>query len=238
MRVVTAGSVVIVAAVAANRVIGAGGALPWRLPEDMHRFRTLTMGGTLLMGRRTYDSIGRPLPGRRTVVLTRDRGWSAPGVTVAHSMTEALREAATATVFVAGGAAVYASALPLADRLELTEIDLRPDGDTLFPDVDRAAWITTAREQRDGYAFVTYERRRAPQAPMRQPGSMTDPGGSIPTGPTLHDIPDVPDVGGDGRPAGEIPNPDTGVGIGAGQPSTFEPEETEPEPGDAEALPS
>jgi dihydrofolate reductase len=148
---------VLVAAVARNGVIGAQGAIPWRLPEDQARFKAMTMGGTLVMGRKTYESIGRPLPGRTTVVVTRQPGWSAPGVTVAHSVEEALGLVA-GTAFVAGGGDVYALTLPVATRLELTEVDAAPDGDAWFPDWDRSAWVVVAREERDGFAFVTYER--------------------------------------------------------------------------------
>ena len=149
-------SVVLVAAVARNRVIGRDGVMPWHLPEDLRRFKALTMGHTLVMGRRTYDSIGRPLPGRRTVVITRQADWAVEGVTTAGSLEAALA-LVVGDAYVVGGGEIYALALPLADRLELTEVDSAPVGDTYFPEVG-PAWRETAREPHDGYAFVTYRR--------------------------------------------------------------------------------
>lgn len=156
---------VIVAAVGRNGVIGVDGSLPWRIPEDLARFKALTMGNVLIMGRATFDSIGRPLPGRKTIVLTRNRQWTAEGVGVAHSLGEALNraEAAGLDAYVVGGAAVYAVALEVADRLEITEVDAAPDGDTYFPDVDWSRWREVSRDSRDGYAFVTYEAVAVPE---------------------------------------------------------------------------
>ena len=154
-------TVTLLAAVGRNRVIGRDNDLPWRLPDDLAHFKAVTMGHTLVMGRRTFDSIGRPLPGRRTVVVTRQADWSAEGVEVAHSLPEALQRAVAdgdTEVFVVGGGQVYAEALPVATRLLLTEVDQSPEGDTLFPEVDPADWSESARDQRDGFAFVTYER--------------------------------------------------------------------------------
>ncbi|MGZ4600204.1 MAG: dihydrofolate reductase [Oryzihumus sp.] len=154
-------SVTLLAAVGANRVIGRDNDLPWRLPEDLAHFKTVTMGHTLVMGRRTFDSIGRPLPGRRIVVVTRQPDWSREGVAVAHSLPEALRIAVAdgdTEVFVVGGGQIYAEALPVATRLLLTEVEQSPEGDTLFPEVDGADWSETARDQREGFAFVTYQR--------------------------------------------------------------------------------
>lgn len=147
----------IVAAVARNGVIGAGGSLPWHLPEDLRRFKALTLGHALVMGRTTYDSIGRPLPGRTTVVLTRQPGWAADGVLVAGSLEAALAQVDGAA-YVVGGAQVYALALPLADRLEITEVDASPAGDTWFPPWDPSLWRETAREPSTGCTFVSYVR--------------------------------------------------------------------------------
>ena len=154
-------TITLLAAVGRNGVIGRDNDLPWRLPEDLQHFKRVTMGHTLVMGRRTYDSIGRPLPGRRTVVVTRQAGWAADGVTVAHSLLEALQAAVRdgdTEVFVVGGGEIYAQALPLAVRLLLTEVDQAPEGDAWFPEIDPSDWVETAREQRDGFAFVTYQR--------------------------------------------------------------------------------
>src|SRR5215211_6934106 len=135
--------VVLVAAVAANGVIGERGAIPWRIPGEQAHFKAVTLGHTLVMGRATYESIGRPLPGRTTVVLTRDPGWSAPGVLVAGSFEDALRRAddLPGEVMVVGGARVYAEALPWADEQVLTEVHLNPDGDVSYPEFDRSQWV-------------------------------------------------------------------------------------------------
>ena len=150
--------VVLVAAVARNGVIGNGPDIPWRLPGEQALFKSLTLGHTLLMGRTTYESIGRPLPGRTTIVLTRSSSWSAEGVLVAHSIEEALDLADTldpaAQVMVAGGGEVYAVALPHADEQVLSLVDLAPDGDAFYPSYDAGEWIETAREAYDGYERV------------------------------------------------------------------------------------
>ncbi len=154
--------VTIVAAVARNGVIGVDGGLPWHLPDDLRRFKELTLGHVLVMGRKTYESIGRPLPGRTTVVVTRNPQWDpgAPGVHVAATVEEAVDAAAAIDpdVFVVGGAEVYRAALPLADRLELTLVDAEPDGDTRFPDVVWDAWRELRRDDADGVAYATYVR--------------------------------------------------------------------------------
>lgn len=135
----------LVAAVGRDGVIGDGAAMPWHLPADLRFFRETTSGGTLLMGRATWDSIGRALPGRRTIVLTRDQGWSAPGAEVAHSLAEALSLAGEGELFVAGGGEVYAQTVDHAHRLVLTEVDLAAEGRTRFPDVDPHRWREVSR---------------------------------------------------------------------------------------------
>lgn len=151
---------VIVAAVGRNGVIGIDGRLPWSIPEDLARFKRITMGGALLMGRATFESIGRPLPGRTNIVLTRNEAWSHEGVEVAGSLDEALEiaRARGQDAFVVGGSEVYRTALDVTDVLELTEVDAAPDGDTWFPSVDWSKWKETARETHHGFSFVTYER--------------------------------------------------------------------------------
>jgi dihydrofolate reductase len=155
-------SVTIVAAVARNGVIGVDGGLPWHLPDDLRLFKETTLGHVLVMGRRTYEAIGRPLPQRTTVVVTRSRDWSpqAEEVVVAHGIEGALERAAAIDeqVFVVGGGEVYAAALPHTDRLLLTHVDQEPDGDTTVPDVDWRDWGETARVAGDGWERVTYER--------------------------------------------------------------------------------
>ena len=159
----------LVAAVARGGVIGRDGVLPWRLPEDMAHFRAVTMGHPVLMGRRTWESLPvrfRPLPGRRNVVLTRDHGWSAVGAERAGSLEGALRLLeGEERMSVIGGGEVFAAALPLADEILLTEIDLDVEGDTFFPDWDRSELEEVSREElvsEDGipFAFVTYARKR------------------------------------------------------------------------------
>ena len=155
-------TVTIVAAVARNGVIGVDGRLPWRLPDDLRRFKELTLGHVLVMGRKTYESIGHPLPGRTTIVVTRNPSWDsgAADVRVAGSVSDAIKAAASLEreVFLVGGAQVYAEALPLADRLELTWVDAEPEGDTTFPEVDWSTWRELRREVGDGVAYVTYGR--------------------------------------------------------------------------------
>jgi dihydrofolate reductase len=151
---------VIIAAVARNGVIGLEGGLPWHIPEDLARFKELTLGNAVVMGRATFESIGRPLPGRVNVVLTRRPDWARDDVITAHSLEEALSTVAELGVdaYIAGGAEVYAASLEEADRLELTEVDLEPEGDTWFPEVDWARWQEVSREVHPGFSFVTYER--------------------------------------------------------------------------------
>jgi len=153
-------TITVLAAVGANLVIGRDGGMPWHLPEDLAHFKAVTMGHTMVMGRKTYDSIGRALPGRRTIVITRQPGWHAPSVEVAHSLPEALALAGPADVFVIGGSEVYQEALPYADQMLLTEIEQSPEGDAFFPAFSTSQWRETAREPHDGFAFVTYDRQR------------------------------------------------------------------------------
>lgn len=165
--------VVLLVAVARNRVIGCDNRLPWHLPEDLQRFKALTLGHAVLMGRKTWESLPprfRPLPGRRNIVVTRQEDYAAPGAEVAHSLPAALRLAGdSGRLFVIGGADIYAQALPIADTLEITEVALEPEGDAQFPDIPGAEWEETAREPRVAangirYAFVTC-RRRPPTTP-------------------------------------------------------------------------
>jgi dihydrofolate reductase len=158
--------VVLVAAVADNGVIGSDGGIPWRIPEDMKHFRQVTTGHPVVMGRLTYESIGRPLPNRANIVVTRTPGWSAEGVTVVASLQEALAAASEASggegagdVMVIGGAQIYEAAIAMADVQILTEVHQSPEGDTFYPDFDRSEWVENRRESRDGYDWVWLERR-------------------------------------------------------------------------------
>jgi dihydrofolate reductase len=148
-----------------NGVIGREGKLPWHLPGDLKRFKAITMGTAMVMGRRTFESLPGLLPGRRHIVLTRDRDWSAEGAEVVHSLEEALTAAGTDPVSVIGGADVFALAMPVASRIELTEVLSNIDGDTVMPDPREAAdWQETevsihpAEDSRPGFRFVTLDR--------------------------------------------------------------------------------
>jgi dihydrofolate reductase len=156
--------VYLVAAVSRNGVIGAGGKLPWHLPEDLKHFKHVTLGHPVIMGRRTWKSLGKPLPGRENIVVSRSAGFEAPGASVAASLEAAVALCAGEPVaFVIGGAELYRAALPLADGLMLTEIHRDYEGDTRFPEWDRKGWRATQKETHtsaDGvrFDFVLYER--------------------------------------------------------------------------------
>ncbi len=166
--------VALIAAVARNGVIGAGDALPWRLSSDLKRFKALTMGKPLIMGRKTFQSIGRPLPGREIIVVTRDEGFAPEGVEVARDIESALglaetkaRAAGVDEIIVAGGGEIYAQTIARAGRLYITEVDLAPEGDAHFPPIDPALWREVKREPglrgpRDEADFAFVEYRRAP----------------------------------------------------------------------------
>jgi dihydrofolate reductase len=154
----------IIAAIANHRVIGKDNTLPWHLPEDLKRFRALTIGHHIIMGRKTYESLGRLLPGRTTVIVSRQPGYSVEGAKVAGSLAEALKACGgDEEVFVIGGAEIYRAALQIADRMCLTEIDAEISGDAWFPEFDRAEWQEKTREKNlsaDGlpYSYVNFER--------------------------------------------------------------------------------
>ena len=153
--------VLIVAAVADNGVIGADGSIPWHISEDFRRLKALTMGKPLVMGRKTFESLPGLLPGRRHIVVTRNPGWSSEGAEAAPSLTAALKLANAPHIVVFGGEALFAEALPLADRIELTEVHLSPSGDARFPAFDRSEWTESFREahppqgKTPGFDFVT-----------------------------------------------------------------------------------
>jgi len=141
-----------------NRVIGASGAIPWHLPQELQRFKQLTMGHHMIMGRKTWESIGRPLPGRTSVVVTRQRGYRAPGALVVPSLEAAIAAAAgDDEIFVIGGAELYAQALPLASRLYLTRVEAEIDGDTRMPAIPAEDWREVSSE-----SFGTDERHAHP----------------------------------------------------------------------------
>jgi dihydrofolate reductase len=167
--------VVLIVAVADNGVIGAGGAIPWRLKSDLQRLKAMTMGKPVVMGRKTFLSLRRPLPGRTNIVMTRDGGFRRPGAVVTTSL-RAAREAATGDalrrfvteIAVIGGAEIYAQWMDCADRLEVTEVHASPEGDTRFGPIDKAIWQEAARKRHEAgpddsadFSFVTYVRRKS-----------------------------------------------------------------------------
>ena len=168
--------IVLVAAVADNGVIGADNAIPWRLKSDMQRLKAITMNKPVVMGRKTFASLKRPLPGRTNIVITRDFAFSHPGAVKATSFENALALAQAdalqrggSDIAVLGGAEVYAHFLRIADRLEITEVHATPKGDTRFPAIDKDAWQEVARvsheagpDDKAAFSYVTYRRRRRP----------------------------------------------------------------------------
>ena len=158
----------LVVAMDRNRVIGRDNALPWRLPADMAYFKRVTMGHPVIMGRRTWESIGKPLPGRHNIVVTRNCGYDAPGCTVVGSLEEAWKAAGDADeACVIGGTSLFEESLPIADRIHLTEVDAEVEGDTWFPPFDRSQWnerevARQAADERHAYPFriLVLERKR------------------------------------------------------------------------------
>jgi dihydrofolate reductase len=157
----------IIAAMTENRVIGINNTLPWRLPADLRHFRQITTGHHVIMGRRNYESIGRPLPDRTNIVITRNPVYQAPGCRVKHSLAEALQDAGNdPEVFVIGGAEIYRQAISRADRIYLTLVHAEISGDTFFPEFDMREWRETSRAHHEAdeknpyaYSFVTYDRK-------------------------------------------------------------------------------
>lgn len=162
----------VIAAMSENRVIGRDGSLPWHLPTDLARFKAITTGHTVIMGRKTFESVGQPLPNRRTIIITRNDDYQCAGVFIAHSLDEALDHAAREDeIFILGGEAVYRIALPRADRLYLTIIHATIEGDTYFPTLNFDDWKLVEDERYEvddrhayGFSFRRYERTSTPQA--------------------------------------------------------------------------
>ena len=164
--------IVLVAAVAENGVIGNGNAMPWRLKSDLQRFRARTIGKPVIMGRKTYESLGRPLAGRTNIVVSRDPAFGASGILVATSIEQAMEAArgdalrrGGAEIVVGGGSHIYAAMMPVATRLDITQVHARPDGDSVFPPIDPALWHETDRqpaprtsEDSAAMTWITYQR--------------------------------------------------------------------------------
>ena len=160
--------IAIVVAVAENNVIGKNNQLIWHLPADLRFFKNLTMGHPIIMGRKTYESIGKPLPGRTTVIITRQHGFEAPGCIVVNSIDEAISEARTIDqeVYIIGGAEIYKQALAKTDNIYLTRVHHNFDGDTFFPELDEAEWEMESEEKHEpdeknmySYSFITLKRK-------------------------------------------------------------------------------
>ena len=166
--------ITLIAAVAENRVIGRDGGLPWRLPDDLRRFKRRTQGHVVIMGRRTFESLAVPLPNRSAIVVSRNRDLDTGAATLANSLDEALdiaRGRGENEVFILGGSEIYAMALPLADRIELTIVHAEIDGDTYFPEFDLAAWTITEDQRHEAddrhehpFSFRCYQRVEAPHS--------------------------------------------------------------------------
>lgn len=159
--------IALIVAMARNRVIGHKNTLPWHLPADLLHFKQLTMGHAIIMGRKTFESIGKALPGRQNIVISRNAHFAATEVTTASSLEHALQQVAhkDANIFIIGGAEIYKMALPIADRLYITEVDAAPTGDTFFPELDSDQWSEVRRDShradeknQHGYEFVIYDR--------------------------------------------------------------------------------
>lgn len=171
-------SITLVVAAATNGVIGRDGGMPWHLPADLAHFKRVTLGKPVLMGRRTHESIGGPLPGRLNLVLSKDRGYQAEGCRIVGSLAEAAAVAAreeAAELMVIGGGGVYAEALPLADRILLTRVHVAPEGDTYFPALEPDEWQETGREERaadarNAFDLTFLELVRRPRGPDRSGG--------------------------------------------------------------------
>jgi len=157
-------AITIIVAKSNNGIIGKDGDLPWRLPEDLKRFKRLTIGNIVVMGRKTYDSIGRPLPNRKNIVISRNTLLKIEGVEVEHDLIDVLKRNQEENVYVIGGGQIYVDALPFTEKLEVTEVDVELVGDTSFPEIDSSQWKEIFREKRVDpesnltYSFVSLER--------------------------------------------------------------------------------
>jgi dihydrofolate reductase len=157
-------AITIIVAKSNNGIIGKDGDLPWRLPEDLKRFKRLTTGNIVVMGRKTYDSIGRPLPNRKNIVISRNMSLKIEGVDVEHDLVDVLKRNQEENVYVMGGGQIYVEALPFSEKLEVTEVDVELVGDTSFPEIDSSQWKEIFREKRVDpesnltYSFVSLER--------------------------------------------------------------------------------
>jgi dihydrofolate reductase len=149
----------LIAAVSENGVIGVDNKLPWYIPDDLKRFKELTSGNVVIMGRKTYESIGKPLPNRINIVVSRNKELNIPGCLVVNSMTQAIQKAGTdKDIFVIGGGEVYRKSIKFADRIYLTKVHQEVEGDTTFPEIDTGfGWSEISKEEKEGFSYITYE---------------------------------------------------------------------------------
>lgn len=159
--------ITIIAAIGKNRALGKNNQLLWHLPNDLKRFKEVTSGHDVIMGRKTLESLGKPLPDRHNIVITRNKDYHAPGCTLAHSLRDALKKSTGEDPFILGGGEIYEQAMDLADILDLTLVDTAPEADTFFPKIDPADWQEISRDDHPadarhkyGYSFVKYIRKR------------------------------------------------------------------------------
>lgn len=157
-------SLIIIAAVAQNGVIGKKNDLPWNIPEDLQHFQEITQGKNVLMGQKTFESIlarlGKPLPDRHNIVVSKDPDFQAPsGVEVFSDLTEALKKYINTDIYIAGGASIYQQTISMADRLFITRVNLEPEGDAFFPEIDPSVWRLVSERDYGRYAFLTYQRK-------------------------------------------------------------------------------
>ncbi|MBQ8597330.1 MAG: dihydrofolate reductase [Lachnospiraceae bacterium] len=155
--------IALIVAFAKNQVIGNKGCIPWKIKGEQKRFRELTTGNVVIMGRRSYEEIGRPLPNRTTIVVSRTKNYDAENCMTAGSLAEAIEMAGDRQVYISGGARIYEEALPVVEKMYITEIDLEVEGDTFFPAFDKEQFVKTVDEEFDGeipYKYVTYTRKQ------------------------------------------------------------------------------
>ena len=150
--------IIIIAAVSENKVIGKDGKLPWHIPEDMQRFRSLTLNHTVIMGRKTFESLGKPLDKRTNIVITSQKNYKAEDTIVVHSLDEALKKCKSSKAFIIGGRRVFEDALTFVTKLEITRVHRNVDGDAFFPDMGDE-WVEIKREDHERFSFVTYARK-------------------------------------------------------------------------------
>ena len=150
----------IIAAISENNAIGYQGKIPWHIPEDLKRFKQLTTGNTIMMGRKTYESIGKPLPNRTNIVITKNKNFRATGIIIAHTLEEAIEQSKNFQhTYIISGQQIYEQTMPLANKLEITHVHKTVQADTFFPQIDYTKWKETNKIEKKEYSFATYEKK-------------------------------------------------------------------------------